>query len=66
MNFNSIGGRRFAFAVGLTLLSAALLYVGKLTSGDFTSLGNFNVIALVAGHTADNFAKGKKNADTTA
>ena len=62
MNFNSIGGRRFTFAVGLTLLSAALLYVGKLTSGDFTSIVNFNVIALVAGHTADNFAKGKNNA----
>ena len=66
MNFDSIGGRRFLFAVGLTLLSAALLYVGKLTSGDFTSIVNFNVIALVAGHTADNFAKGKKNADTSA
>ena len=62
MNFYSIGGRRFTFAVGLTLLSAALLYVGKLTSGDFTSIVNFNVIALVAGHTADNFAKGKNNA----
>ena len=62
MNFNSIGGRRFTFAVGLTLLSAALLYVGKLTSGDFTSIVNFNVIALIAGHTADNFAKGKNNA----
>ena len=62
MNFNSVGGRRFTFAVGLTLLSAALLYVGKLTSGDFTSIVNFNVIALVAGHTADNFAKGKNNA----
>ena len=62
MNFYSIGGRRLAFAVGLTLLSAALLYVGKLTSGDFTSIVNFNVIALVAGHTADNFAKGKNNA----
>ena len=62
MNFDSVGGRRFTFAVGLTLLSAALLYVGKLTSGDFTSIVNFNVIALVAGHTADNFAKGKNNA----
>jgi hypothetical protein len=60
MNFYSIGGRRFTFAVGLTLLSAALLYVGKLTSGDFTSIVNFNVIALVAGHTADNFARRKE------
>ena len=66
MNFDSIGGRRFLFAVGLTLLSAALLYVGKLTSGDFTSIVNFNIISLVAGHTADKFAKGKNNADTTA
>jgi hypothetical protein len=60
MNFNSLGGRRFLFAIGLTFLSAWLLYVGKLTSGDFTSIVNFNVIALVAGHTADKFA-GKKN-----
>ena len=66
MNFDSVGGRRFFFAVGLTFLSAALLYVGKLTSGDFTSIVNFNVIALVAGHTADKFAKGKNDADTTA
>jgi hypothetical protein len=60
MKFDSVGGRRFLFAVGLTFLSAALLYAGKLTSGDFTSIVNFNVIALVAGHTADKFA-GKKN-----
>lgn len=60
MKFDSVGGRRFLFAVGLTLLSAALLYAGKLASGDFTSIVNFNVIALVAGHTADKFA-GKKN-----
>jgi hypothetical protein len=66
MNFDSVGGRRFLFAVGLTLLSAALLYVGKLTSGDFTSIVNFNIISLVAGHTADKFAKGKNNADTSA
>ena len=66
MNFDNVGGRRFLFAVGLTLLSAALLYVGKLTSGDFTSIVNFNIISLVAGHTADKFAKGKNNADTTA
>ena len=66
MSFYSVGGRRFVFAVGLTFLAAALLWLDKLTSGDFTSIVNFNVIALVAGHTADNFAKGKKNADTTA
>ena len=65
MNFYSIGGRRFAFAVGLTLLSAALLYVGKLTSGDFTTIVNCNVIALIAGHTAERFAKGKGDADAT-
>ncbi len=59
MNFNSLGGRRFLFAIGLTILSAFLLYVGKLTSGDFTSIVNFNVIALVAGHTADKFANRK-------
>ena len=63
MTFQSVGGRRFLFAVGLTFLSAALLYAGKLTSGDFTSIVNFNVIALVAGHTADKFA-GKKNDST--
>lgn len=62
MNFYSIGGRRFAFAVGLTLLSAALLYVGKLTSSDFAEIVNWNVAALVAGHTADRFAKGKNDA----
>ncbi len=60
MNFNSLGGRRFLFAIGLTILSAFLLYVGKLTSGDFTSIVNFNVIALVAGHTADKFANRKQ------
>jgi hypothetical protein len=65
MTFESVGGRRFLFAVGLTFLSAALLYTGKLTSGDFTSIVNFNVIALVAGHTADKFA-GKKNDSTAA
>lgn len=59
MNFNNLGGRRFLFAIGLTILSAFLLYVGKLTSGDFTSIVNFNVIALVAGHTADKFANRK-------
>ncbi len=59
MSFNSLGGRRFLFAIGLTILSAFLLYVGKLTSGDFTSIVNFNVIALVAGHTADKFANRK-------
>lgn len=64
MTFESVGGRRFLFAVGLTFLSAALLYTGKLTSGDFTSIVNFNVIALVAGHTADKFA-GKKNDSST-
>jgi hypothetical protein len=62
----ALGGRRFLFAIGLTLLSAGLLLSGKLASGDFTSIVNFNVIALVAGHTADNFARGKKNADTSA
>ena len=65
MNFDNVGGRRFFFAVGLTFLSAALLYAGKLASGDFTSIVNFNVIALVAGHTADKFA-GKKNDSATA
>jgi len=60
MNFNSLGGRRFLFAIGLTFLSAWLLYIEKLTSGDFTSIVNFNVIALVAGHTADKFS-GKKH-----
>ena len=60
MNFNNLGGRRFLFAIGLTILSAFLLYVGKLTSGDFTSIVNFNVIALVAGHTADKFANRKQ------
>lgn len=64
MNFDNVGGRRFLFAVGLTFLSAALLYANKLTSGDFTSIVNFNVIALVAGHTADKFA-GKKNDSAT-
>jgi hypothetical protein len=64
MNFDSIGGRRFLFAVGLTLLSAVLLYVDKLTSSDFASILNFNVIALVAGHTADKFAKGKNDSTT--
>ena len=64
MNFDSVGGRRFLFAVGLTLLSAALLYVEKLTSGDFTSIVNFNIISLVAGHTADKFAKGKNDSTT--
>ena len=59
MNFNNLGGRRFLFAIGLTILSAFLLYVGKLTSGDFTSIVNFNVIALVAGLTADKFANRK-------
>jgi hypothetical protein len=63
MNFDNVGGRRFLFAVGLTLVSAGLLLSGKLASGDFTSIVNFNVIALVAGHTADKFA-GKKNDPT--
>lgn len=63
MNFNSIGGRRFLFAVGLSVGSGVLLWYGKLTSSDFASILNFNVIALVAGHSADKFAKGK-NADT--
>lgn len=66
MNFDNVGGRRFLFAVGLTILSSFLLYVGKLTSGDFTSIVNFNVIALVAGHTADKFAQAKKNDTSTA
>jgi len=66
MNFDSIGGRRFFFAVGLTLLSAFLLYAGKLASGDFTSVVNFNVIALVAGHTADKFANRKTKNDNDA
>jgi hypothetical protein len=65
MNFDNVGGRRFLFAVGLTFLSAALLYMGKLTSGDFTSIVNFNVIALVAGHTADKFVRGKNDSTTT-
>lgn len=66
MNFDTLGGRRFLFAVGLTLLSAFLLYAGKLTSADFTSVVNFNVIALVAGHTADKFANRKVKNDTDA
>jgi hypothetical protein len=61
MNFDTVGGRRFIFAVGLTALSAFLLFTGKLTSGDFTSVVNFNVISLVAGHTADKFAKAKND-----
>lgn len=61
MNFESLGGRRFLFAVGLTLLSAGLLLSGKLASADFTSIVNFNIISLVAGHTADKFAGKKKN-----
>ena len=56
MNFNAWGGRRFMFAVGLTIISSVLLWFGKLTSGDFTSILNFNIIALVAGHSADKFA----------
>ena len=65
MNFTSVGGRRFTFAVCLTLLAAMLLWFGKLTSGDFTTIVNCNVIALIAGHTAERFAKGKGDADTT-
>ena len=49
------------FAIGLTLLSTGLLWYGKLTSADFTSIVNFNVISLVAGHTADKFARRKSN-----
>ncbi len=60
MNFDTIGGRRFIFAVGLTLIATALLWCGKLTSGDFATILNFNVIALVAGHSTDKFAKGKE------
>jgi hypothetical protein len=63
MNFNTVGGRRFVFAVGLTLLSSALLWAGKLTSQDFASILNWNVLALVLGHSADKFAK-NKNSDT--
>jgi hypothetical protein len=57
MDFNKWGGRRFLFAIGLTTLCAFLLYVGKLTSSDFTSIVNINILALVAGHSADKFAK---------
>jgi hypothetical protein len=60
MNFDTVGGRRFVFAVGLTVISTALLWLGKLTSGDFATILNFNVIALVAGHSTDKFAKGKE------
>lgn len=60
MNFNTLGGRRFIFAVGLTMLSAFLLYFGKLTSADFASILNWNVVALVAGHSTDKFAKTKQ------
>lgn len=56
IDYVALGGRRFVFAVGLTVLSAVLLWYGKLTSGDFTSILNFNIIALVAGHSADKFA----------
>jgi hypothetical protein len=61
MNFQSLGGRRFLFAIGLTVLSALLLLSGKLASGDFTSIVNFNIISLVAGHTADKFANKKES-----
>ena len=64
MNFNNVGGRRFLFAVGLTLLSAWLVYMQKITGSDFTSIVNMNVLALIAGHTADKFAKGKNDTDT--
>jgi hypothetical protein len=64
MNFNTLGGRRFLFAVGLSVGSAVLLWFGKLTSPDFASILNFNVIALVAGHSADKFA-GRKSNDTS-
>ncbi len=60
MNFDTLGGRRFLFAVGLSIGSSILLWFGKLTSSDFASILNFNVIALVAGHSADKFAKGKE------
>ena len=64
MNFDTIGGRRFVFAVGLSVGSAVLLWFGKLTSPDFAAILNFNVIALVAGHSADRFAKGKDDVHT--
>lgn len=56
MNFDSVGGRRFVFAVGLTVLTAFLLWFGKLTGADFTSIVNITVISLVLGHSADKFA----------
>ena len=56
MRFDYYGGRRFLFAIGLTCLSAFLLFADKLSGNNFVDIVNFNVVALVAGHTADKFA----------
>lgn len=61
MRFDYYGGRRFLFAIGLTGLSAFLLLMGKLSGDNFVEIVNFNVIALVAGHTADKFAVKRSN-----
>ena len=58
--YATIGGRRFIFAIGLTALSTWLLWYGKLNGQEFASILNFNVIALVAGHSADKFAARKE------
>lgn len=59
MNFETVGGRRFIFAIGLSVGAGILLWFGKVTSADFASIINWNVVALVAGHSADKFARGK-------
>lgn len=64
INYIALGGRRFVFAVALTILASVLLWYGKLTSADFASILNFNIIALVAGHSADKFAERGKNEST--
>lgn len=48
---SNVGGRRFVMTIGCGVVSAALLWCDKLTSGDYTTITIATVAAYIGGNT---------------
>jgi hypothetical protein len=53
MNFVALGGRRFVLAVFVFVVSAVLLWFGKLSDSSFCTITLAAVIGLITGHTVE-------------
>lgn len=52
MNFNTVGGRRYALVWAVLLSANVLLWQGKLTSADYVLLMAATVAAYITGNVA--------------